>query len=72
MPGISERDSASDQVPFRATLTLDLWVWQRDRAAGVLEQIVQAVEKLATNDQGGVTVHHRVKSVFLERSGLEG
>jgi hypothetical protein len=50
----------------RAVIVLDIHVWERERAAAVLEQIVRNLSGMVTNDQGGHLVHHRVAKVSLE------
>lgn len=54
--------------PFRATIEMHIWPYARERAAAVVEQLVQVLATQATNDQGGVAVHHEVYSVKVERS----
>ena len=41
-------DEARVTAPFQATITLDVWAWERHRAEAILAQILDALDKTRT------------------------
>ena len=56
--------------PFRAVIELDLWVWGRERAAAVLEQLIAELAKQNTDDQGAILIRHRITTITLRDTRL--
>ena len=60
------RAGPGDGPPFTAVIRLGIWAHGgRAGASAVLEQLVADLEGRATDNAGGVSVHHRVRSVEL-------
>jgi hypothetical protein len=55
----------ADKAPYEAVIRLNIWSWERPRAAAILEQLVDALVRARTDDQSAVTIHHHVYSVLL-------
>ncbi len=52
--------------PYRATISLDIWAWQRNTAASILEQLAAVLEYQPTDTNGGVSVQHHLHSTELK------
>lgn len=54
------------RAPYRASIDIDIWQWDRSAAQEVLEQLVADLEKRSTIVGDGRSVYHRVLRTTLE------